>query len=142
MRETDSAPRLQSRRGICVLARSVGHLAPVWVGAAVDTPLPIVVSFQLFEGEKSVGSPAVHLTAGGCSVEGCVQDDKIGQTEIVIGIMTEAGQVNVVHVSSHKRNRKFLTERRDTGARPRGNHVAHSLFVFYTGLFPVPLARH
>ena len=51
----------------------------------------------------------------------------------------EAGQVNVVHVSSFARNRKFLSIKRDTGARPRGNHVAHSLFVFFSGLFPVPL---
>ena len=34
-------------------------------GAAIDAPATIVVSFQLFEGETSFESPAVHLAAGG-----------------------------------------------------------------------------
>lgn len=36
--------------------------------AAIDAPLSFLLSFQLFEGEKSFESPVVHLTAGGCSV--------------------------------------------------------------------------
>ena len=36
--------------------------------AAIDALPPFVLSFQLFEGETSFESPAVHLAAGGCSV--------------------------------------------------------------------------
>ena len=38
------------------------------VFAAIDALPPFVLSFQLFEGETSFESPAVHLAAGGCSV--------------------------------------------------------------------------
>ena len=31
------------------------------VGTAIDAPPPFVLSFQLFEGETSFESPAVHL---------------------------------------------------------------------------------
>ena len=34
-------------------------------GLAIDAPPPFVLSFQLFEGETSFESPAVHLAAGG-----------------------------------------------------------------------------
>ena len=34
-------------------------------GSAIDAGPPIVLSFQLFEGEKSFELPAVHLAAGG-----------------------------------------------------------------------------
>ena len=57
--------RVCKRGAEFVLARRVGHRVPVWAGAAIDAPPPFVLSFQLFEGEKSFESPAVHLTAGG-----------------------------------------------------------------------------
>ena len=50
----------------------------------------------------------------------------------------KAGQVNVVHVSSFTRNRKFLNTKAEYGNASRVINVAHSLFMFFLGLFPVP----
>ena len=55
MRYEASAP--QTWCGICVLARSVGHRAPVCACAAIDAEPLFVLSFALFEGEKSFESP-------------------------------------------------------------------------------------
>lgn len=51
---SDSARDLQPVRNLRSLAV-----------AAIDAPLPFLLSFQLFEGEKSFESPVVHLAAGG-----------------------------------------------------------------------------
>ena len=47
------------------MAQRVGYHVPVLAVAAIDAPSPFLLSFQLFEGEKSFESPAAHLTAGG-----------------------------------------------------------------------------
>ena len=82
---------MQTRRGIYVLTRSVRHRVPVWAGAAIDAPPPFVLSFQLFEGEKSFESPVVHLAAGGEFRISCLIDkrgltdfdnDKSGLTKV------------------------------------------------------------
>ena len=68
---------------------------------AIDAPPPFVLSFQPFEGEKSFESPVMpNGLRVAVPYKVCPYRCRLGDRRWQV----EAGQVNVVHVSSFSRN--------------------------------------
>ena len=137
--ESNSAPCLQPDADFAVWRGESDTECQFGRRAAIDAPSPFVLSFHAFEGEKSFESPGMQMVTGGKLRIRSVRTVAVSATG---ADKPEAGQVNVVHVSSFVRNRKFLNKKAGYGDASRVINVAHSLFVFSYGLFPVPLTRH